>query len=468
MSPEVLNPIELLLYQTEKQNKKQICIGRLLSSTIFEQIKSADGTAKYALFQEVEDKKWELTTQGTYENCVPMPQRKNPLSTPYEPIEYESDEVLWNEVNTYIYRHLDIIDETGYNILTAWVFSTWVPELFDYTAYLGFFGRESVGKTRGLEVLNELCFRSWFTTSITTATLFRLIERFNPTLLLDEAEFLNIKEKKELIGLLNAGQRRGLMIPRMSGDRYDKVELFSVYCPKAISGTERLKKTTRSRMIMFNMTKNVRPMPKHLDKETSAVLRSKLLMWRFKKLAELKNSLTFKQKIAIIDQLKARTEYTEIKSLDGRSYELFYSLIYCAPNAATRKVIADFAAELEQVKAREEKVELSSLVFEAIVKLQPQSADGLLYLRNITAYVNSVLDVQYQYGSRKIGAIVSQMGFTKTRRNKGIAIILDHVLIKRLRKDPRYRIELADYFGEASAEVKQKGGTGRGLRKSSE
>jgi len=41
------------------------------------------------------------------------------------------------------------------------------------------------------------------------------------------------------------------------------------------------------------------------------------------------------------------------------------------------------------------------------------------------------------------------MGFTKTRRNKGIAIILDQALIKRLRKDPRYRIELADYFGEA-------------------
>jgi len=96
------------------------------------------------------------------------------------------------------------------------------------------------------------------------------------------------------------------------------------------------------------------------------------------------------------------------------------------------------------------------------VKLQPQSADGLLYLRDITAYVNSTLDIQYQYGSRTISKIVSQMGFTKTRRSKGIAIILDATLIQRLRKDPRYRIELTDYFSVDNAEVKQKGDKGQG------
>lgn len=460
---ETLNPLDVVraCARKEKRSKKRVSAGALLSSVIFEQIKGADGSARYAIYEQMADNTWRLDTRIAYENFVPLPQKKNPLTTPYTPLEYESDESLWNEVKAYVHTHLDIINPAGYNILTGWIFSTWINELFDSTAYLGFFGRESVGKTRALEILNELCFRAWFTTGLTTATLFRLVERFNPTLLLDESEFLTQKERKELVSLLNAGQRRGLLIPRMTGQHYDEVELFSVYCPKAISGTEQLRKTTRSRMIMFNMTKNVRRMPKLMDKQTGATLRSKLLMWRFKKLSQLKDRLTFKQKISTLE-LKARTEFPELEKLSGRSYELFYPLLYCAPIQDIRKAIADFAIKLEEIKAREEKVELSSLVFEAIVKLQHKAERGLLYLRDITAYVNTTLDIEYQFGGRSIGKIVTQMGFRKTRRSRGIAVIIDQALIRRLRKDPRYAIELADYFNVANGEVKQKGSL-RGL-----
>lgn len=446
---ETFNPINILhaCAREEKRRKKRVSSGKLLSSTIFEQIRNADGSTGYALYEQMADRTWRLSTTIAYENYIPMPQNKNPLTTPYKPIEYESEQNLWNEVKAYVHKHLDIPNPAGYDILTGWIFSTWINEIFDFTAYLGFFGREATGKSRALEVINQLCFRAWFTTGLTTATLFRLVERFSPTLLLDESEFLNAKERKELVSLLNAGQRRGVLIPRMKGDHYEDVELFSVYCPKAISGTEQLRKTTRSRMIIFNMTKNVRAMPKLVDKEAGAKLRSKLLMWRFKKLS----ALIDKQPLDVFE-VKARTKFNELEKLSGRSYELFYPLMYCAPTQETRKAVADFAAELERIKTREERTEISNLVFEAIVKLQPKAERGLIYLRHITAYVNSVLDIQFQYGSKTVGKIVTQMGFQKVRRSKGIAVILDEALIRRLRKDPRYALELADYFNVDSVE----------------
>jgi hypothetical protein len=435
--PELLDPIEQILCKTEEATKKQICVGKSLPSVIFETIKTL-GNTEYAIYAELPDNNWELRTEATFDNYVPMPADKNPLTTPHAPLEYESEEALWNDVRAFIYKHLDLINPKGYHVLTAWVFSTWVAELFDFTAYLGFLGREAVGKTRALEVLNELCFRAWFTTGLTTATLFRLVERFNPTLLLDEAEFLNTQERKELINLLNAGQRRGLMIPRMTGEHYDDVELFGVYCPKAISGTERLKKTTRSRMITFNMTKNTRPVPKTIDKQEGAMLRSKLLMWRFHKLSRLRSNLSLKERIALSEEVKATTEFPELEPFSGRSYELIYPLMYVAPTPHARKTITDFATELEHAKTREEKTQLSNLVFEAITKLEPRATRGLIHLRDITAYVNSTLDIEYQYGSKTVGKIAAQMGFEKTRTSRGIAIIIDQHLMQRLRKDPRY------------------------------
>lgn len=429
--------LENALLKVEEKTKKQICVGKFYPATIFETTTTLTGTTEYSVYSEMPDKTWQLTTEQSFEAYIPMPADKNPLTTPHEPVEYESEQTLWNEVKGYVYKHVDLIDERAYDVLTGWIFASWIGELFDSVAYLGFFGRESVGKSRALEVLNELCFRAWHTTGLTTATLFRLVERFTPTLLLDESEFLNTQERRELISLLNAGQRRGIKIPRMKEDLSD-VEFFSVFCPKALGGTQQLKKTTTSRMITFTMTRNTRPVPKKIDRETGATLRSTLLMWRFRKLSQLRDNMTFKERVNN-PEIKATTEFPELEPLSGRSHELFYPIIYSAPTQEIRTTISDYANELEDVKLREDKTQLSSLVFETITNLNT----GLVHLKDIVDRINEASDIEYQVGPKTVAKICTQLGFKKMRTKKGIAIVVNPALIERLRKDPRY--SLLDY-----------------------
>jgi len=436
----------------EQKTKKKVCIGQIYGSVIFEQVSDNE----YALYQQMIDGTWQTATARSHENFIPM--HRTPLTHPTKALEYQSSEQLFNGIKAYIHGNLDLLNPLGYDILTAFVFSSWISELFDYTPYLGFYGRESVGKTRALEILNELCFRAWLTTGLTTATLFRLVERFNPTLLLDESEFLTTKDKQELIGLLNAGQRRGIMIPRMKEDAQD-VEFFNVYCPKAISGTEQLKRTTTSRMIMFTMTRNIRNMPRRIDKKEGLRLRNQLLMWRFHTIAKLKDSSTFKEKISPTFELKASTEYPELEPLSGRTYELFYPLYYSTPT--DKKNILEFATELEQIKLQTEKTALASMVFEAIINLKDTKVHrGLLLLKDIAEYVNRDQPLQYWIPERKIGAKCTQMGFEKTRTNRGTAIIINNQIIERLRKDPRYSTDLLN-FSEESEEGETKRGSVR-------
>ena len=428
MNREQLHPLEIYCMNTEAETKKQICIGKANKNAVFEQILSITGTQKYAVYQQMADDTWQLDKRLEYEGFIPL--AKTPLTHPSEPIEYESEEALYNNVKAYIHKHLDLPNELGYDILTAFVFSTWMNELFDFTPYIGFYGREAVGKSRALEVLKELCFRAWLTTNLTTATLFRLTEKFQPTLLLDESEFLTSEDKKELIGLLNSGQRRGVFIPRMKGEHSEEIEFFNVYSPKAIAGTEQLKRTTTSRMIVFTMTKNVRSIPRRIDTIEGLRLRSQLLMWRFRTIAKS----------------KATAEYPELEPLSGRLFELIYPLYYSARTQEARNNILEFARELESSKLEAEKTGLSSMIFEAIINLKDVKVNkGLLLLKHIAQYVNTNQPPQYWITEKTIAIKCNQMGFAKTRTSAGTAIIINQQLIERLKRDPRYSTTLMNF-----------------------
>lgn len=459
VNPQYLNILKMVKTQ-EKKTKRKVSIGEIFGSQIFEQVGD-----KYAVYEEMANGTWDLTTKRTNEQFMPM--HKTPLTHPTKALEYESLEQLWKDVKNYVHKHLDISNPLGYDVFVAFIFSTWVSELFDFTCYLGFYGREAVGKTRALELLKELCFRAWLTTGITVATLFRLIERFNPTLLLDESEFLTTQERKELIGLINAGQRRGIMIPRMKGEHADEAEFFSVYSAKAIAGTEQLKRTTTSRMITFTMTKNIRSVPRRVDKKEGLRLRNQLLMWRFRTIAQLKGSLNFKVRVAPDFELKATAEFEELDCLSGRSFELFYPLYYVAPKARRQNILT-FATELEQMKLRAEKTELSSMVFEAIINLKDTAQHGLLLIKDIAQYVNADQPSEYQIMNQRIGTKCSQMGFEKVRTNKGTAILLNSTILDRLRADPRYTTDLMNYVSADSEDSEAKKGCERDWLSSSE
>lgn len=139
--------------------------------------------------------------------------------------------------------------------LALWAVGTHLFEAFDSFAYLVVTSpTPRCGKSRVLELLSLLCANAQRTSNISEAALFRLIEKFKPTLLLDEME--QIREKGEraqiLRNLLNAGNRRADGAIRCV-ERGADVQKYSVYCPKAMAAIGALPDTVTDRAIVIEM-----------------------------------------------------------------------------------------------------------------------------------------------------------------------------------------------------------------------
>ena len=107
------------------------------------------------------------------------------------------------------------------------------------------------GKTTLLDVIGALVPRVLSVANTTVAAVFRAIEAFAPTLLIDEADSF-FRDNDELRGILNAGHRRGGSVLRVVGDDHTPKQ-FSVWSPKAIALIGNLPGTLEDRSVIVNM-----------------------------------------------------------------------------------------------------------------------------------------------------------------------------------------------------------------------
>ena len=108
------------------------------------------------------------------------------------------------------------------------------------------------GKTRLITLLSALTPRPLPASNVTTASLFRAIEKWRPTLLIDEADTY-LRENEELRGVLNSGHNRaGARILRCVGEDHEP-RWFSTWCGKAIALIGKLPATLASRSICVEM-----------------------------------------------------------------------------------------------------------------------------------------------------------------------------------------------------------------------
>jgi hypothetical protein len=111
-----------------------------------------------------------------------------------------------------------------------------------------------------LEVLERLVPGPlWFGASISTASVFRAVHELCPTLMVDEADnaFKDRSAKAELLGVLNMGYQRGKTVVRIGGPKNDRVDVFEVFCPKAIAGLDDLPPTLASRCLRIEMRRRL-------------------------------------------------------------------------------------------------------------------------------------------------------------------------------------------------------------------
>jgi hypothetical protein len=198
------------------------------------------------------------------EPAAPLPQRPgHGLAEEPQPEPVPSGEAILAEVESTIRRYV-MMPDGSYLPVALWTVATHAARQFDCYPYLApMSAAKRSGKTRLLEVLETMVYRPWRGVSPSPAVLYRELAT-GPTLLLDEVEILNGKNKSEatliLLAALNAGHRKGNPISRCEGPQHE-IRKFDVYGPKAFAGIGRLPDTLMDRAIIIPMKRRAKNQP---------------------------------------------------------------------------------------------------------------------------------------------------------------------------------------------------------------
>lgn len=241
-------------------NRTIVTPGLALQDLIFEQT----DTGAYVVYNRLEQKflvKNNPWNTVAYNDTRYIPLKRIPWPTAHIPKDYESEEALFERIKNFFIEHLDVANELMYDVYAAFVLASWLPENFTVVPYLFFLGPLASGKTRALECFHRLCYRSIMATSMSAASLFRALEAWHPTILLDETEVYNRKEMVEVLAILNSGYRRGQYAIRIEKvqNNVPQIAVFDTFGFKILAGTQELADTLQSRCIITKMSKAVRP-----------------------------------------------------------------------------------------------------------------------------------------------------------------------------------------------------------------
>lgn len=179
-------------------------------------------------------------------------------------------------------------------VMSAWVILTFCYDFFRVLPIMGIVSPlKRCGKTTTLEVLSSLSFRALPASNITPAAVFRAIEKFHPTLLVDEADSF-LKDNEELRGVLNSGHTKSnAYVIRCDGEDNDPKK-FSTWGPKAIAAIGKLPDTITDRAILANLCRKTKG--EHRDKindefdKVTATLRRKIRRWVIDNTEALRNN----------------------------------------------------------------------------------------------------------------------------------------------------------------------------------
>jgi hypothetical protein len=130
------------------------------------------------------------------------------------------------------------------------------------------------GKTTTLEVISALVCKQLNASNVTPAAIFRAIEHWQPTLLIDEADtFLGGNE--EMRGIINSGHRRsGAFVLRVDGEGAAMMpKQFSTWSPMAIAMIKAPPDTIKDRSLMILLRR------KQLGEQISKLPREPLKSW---------------------------------------------------------------------------------------------------------------------------------------------------------------------------------------------
>lgn len=163
--------------------------------------------------------------------------KHNVVLFPSEPAEYGDEAALVSRVRDFVRRHVEVSEEFEL-IATYYVLLTWVYDAFHEVPYVRVRGGYGSGKTRFLLTVGSLCRLPIFASAASTVSpIFRLLDSFRGTLVLDEGDFRYSDEKSEIVKILNNGNAKGFPVLRteVSSKKEFDPRAYHVFGPKIVA-----------------------------------------------------------------------------------------------------------------------------------------------------------------------------------------------------------------------------------------
>lgn len=144
-------------------------------------------------------------------------------------------------------------------LLATWIMGTYFFPVFLAYPRLSLAGEKGSGKSKLMTVLSATAFNALLMVNPTPAVLYRLVQEFRPTLLLDEVEGFSKEDAREILAIVNSGYKAGATVPRCEGKEQKRVEAFQVYAPLGLAAIRSVNGTTEDRCIPLVLTRGLDP-----------------------------------------------------------------------------------------------------------------------------------------------------------------------------------------------------------------
>src|SRR5579885_88469 len=381
---------------------------------------------------------------------VPYSPRNNILAHdvvlfPSEPEEYGSEEELLREIESFIHRYVDL-SPLFEKIASYYVLLTWVYERFNELPYLRLRGEPGSGKTRFLLTVGSLRYKPMFASGASTVSpLFRIIDSFRGTLVIDEGDFRLSDERAEIVKILNNGNARGFPVLRteVSYSREFNPKAYSVFGPKLVATRGFFEdRALESRCITEEMgqTRLRADVPINLPakhKTEALHLRNKLLLFRFRNLHRPQAS----------EQLVDRT-------IEPRLNQVFVPLMSIIEDPQARVDLQELARRYNREMISDRGMDMEAQVLEVIRDMQGSLFGRALALKEITSWFIDRHQADYQkpITPKWVGWLIRKKLGLKTHKSHGTFLIPQSEVPKLERLYERYGVtaEAADASDESA------------------
>ncbi len=332
---------------------------------------------------------------------------------PSEPAEYGDESALVSRVRDFVRRHVEVSEEFEL-IATYYVLFSWVYDAFHEVPYVRVRGGYGSGKTRFLLTVGSLCRLPIFASAASTVSpIFRLLDSFHGTLILDEGDFRYSDEKSEIVKILNNGNARGFPVLRteVSSKKEFNPRAYHVFGPKIVATRGFFQdRALESRCVTEDMRGGQiqSGIPLNLDErfhEEAREIRNQLLLYRLRHFKD------------------ARAEVRAGgRDLEPRLQQIFGPLCSVISDASEREKVIALISKLNEDLVEERSEAAEAQVLQVIRDLVAKGPDARLAIQDITRLFLARYGDQYErrVTPRWIGSLVRRRLGLKPSRSTGI------------------------------------------------